>query len=209
MRTNLASDQNRRLTRRGVQRRKALLEAALNQFAEAGFDGATTKAIAERSGVTEAVIFRYFPTKRDLFQAVVAEYGPPLHYPMDYEAHRDRPFVEALSAVVTGYLDHAWSNRKSMRLFLLATLYDSSLMDQLTELYAFRLKRLHEMMAERIALGELRPEAKDYGAEVLTLTLTGFMVRSLRLEPKSWDLTRDRFVQNLTQTIGLGLVAQR
>jgi TetR/AcrR family transcriptional regulator len=57
-------------------RRAQLLEAALNLFSEKGFDGVTTKEIAAAAGVTEAIIFRHFPTKQALYQAVLeSEFG--------------------------------------------------------------------------------------------------------------------------------------
>jgi TetR/AcrR family transcriptional regulator len=52
-------------------RRSQLLEIALNVFAKKGFNGATTKEIAALAGVTEAIIFRHFPTKQALYQAVL------------------------------------------------------------------------------------------------------------------------------------------
>src|SRR3954452_12167284 len=52
-------------------RRTQLLEIALNLFAKNGFNGTTTKEIAAAAGVTEAVIFRHFPNKHTLYQAVL------------------------------------------------------------------------------------------------------------------------------------------
>jgi len=208
MRTNLASAESRRLTRRGLKRRKDLLEAAMTLFAEVGFDGATTKAIAERSGVTEAVVFRYFPTKHDLFHEVVKEYGPSLHYPMDHQALRDLPFAEGLISLISGYLDHIWHRRQSMKLFLLGTLYDTGVSDTLLQLFEFRLQKINEMVEERIEKGELKADAREYGADVVTLSTTGFLVRCLRREPADWDRARDQFVRGLTRTVSRGLVAE-
>jgi AcrR family transcriptional regulator len=44
-------------------RRRQLLDAALELFSRKGFGGATTKEIAASAGVTEAIIFRHFPSK--------------------------------------------------------------------------------------------------------------------------------------------------
>jgi TetR/AcrR family transcriptional regulator len=55
----------------GTDRRQQLIEAALDVFSRKGFDGATTKEIAVEAGVTEAIIFRHFPTKQALYAAVV------------------------------------------------------------------------------------------------------------------------------------------
>jgi AcrR family transcriptional regulator len=52
-------------------RRLQLIETALDVFSRKGFGGATTKEIAAAAGVTEAIIFRHFPTKHDLYSAVI------------------------------------------------------------------------------------------------------------------------------------------
>jgi TetR/AcrR family transcriptional regulator len=53
-------------------RRLQLVEAALDVFSRKGYGGTTTKEIAAVAGVTEAIIFRHFPTKHDLYNAVLA-----------------------------------------------------------------------------------------------------------------------------------------
>lgn len=54
----------------GVDRRRKILEAALDTFAECGFEGATTTQIAARAGATQGLIYFYFPRgKEELFAA--------------------------------------------------------------------------------------------------------------------------------------------
>ena len=55
----------------GTDRRHQLLEAALEVFSRKGFEGTTTKEVAAAAGVTEAIIFRHFPTKQALYTAVL------------------------------------------------------------------------------------------------------------------------------------------
>jgi len=52
-------------------RRRQLIETALDLFSRKGFEGTTTKAIAAAAGVTEAVIFRHFASKHALYMAVL------------------------------------------------------------------------------------------------------------------------------------------
>ena len=52
-------------------RRRQLLDAALDLFAQKGFNGTTTKEIATAAGVTEAIVFRHFPSKQALYSAVL------------------------------------------------------------------------------------------------------------------------------------------
>ena len=53
------------------ERREAILEAAIAEFAAGGLAGASTEAIAHRAGISHAYLFRLFGTKRDLFLAAI------------------------------------------------------------------------------------------------------------------------------------------
>ena len=55
----------------GIARRKAILAAALRVFAEQGFDGASTRAIAAAAGVEQGHLAYYFKSKESLWRAVV------------------------------------------------------------------------------------------------------------------------------------------
>ncbi|MGC3992437.1 MAG: TetR/AcrR family transcriptional regulator [Chthoniobacteraceae bacterium] len=58
-------------TRRSADTRERILEAAIELFAKNGFAGTTTKQIARLAKKNEALIFRYFPTKKDLYAAII------------------------------------------------------------------------------------------------------------------------------------------
>jgi AcrR family transcriptional regulator len=55
----------------GEERRKAIVAAALPLFAKKGFVGTTTREIAAAAGVSEALVFRHFPTKAALYAEIV------------------------------------------------------------------------------------------------------------------------------------------
>ncbi len=54
-----------------TDRRTQLIEVAIDLFSRKGFGGTTTKEIAAAAGVTEAIIFRHFATKQDLYKAIL------------------------------------------------------------------------------------------------------------------------------------------
>ncbi|MFJ2787052.1 TetR family transcriptional regulator [Streptomyces sp. NPDC093249] len=55
--------------------RRRLLDAARDLFAEHGYEGAKVRDIAERAGVNQALLFRYFGSKQGLLTEVVARGG--------------------------------------------------------------------------------------------------------------------------------------
>jgi TetR/AcrR family transcriptional regulator len=53
------------------ERRRQLIKVAVKFFSDFGFQGASTKSIAEAAGVTEAIIYRHFATKEQLYSAIL------------------------------------------------------------------------------------------------------------------------------------------
>src|SRR5438132_9569994 len=53
-------------------RRDDVLDAALIEFADLGFEGASTDDIARRAGISQPYLFRLFGTKKELFKASTA-----------------------------------------------------------------------------------------------------------------------------------------
>ena len=52
-------------------RRQQIIDVAIQLFSQKGFRGTTTKEIALAAGVNEAIIFRHFATKRELYSAII------------------------------------------------------------------------------------------------------------------------------------------
>src|SRR3979490_732457 len=52
-------------------RHRQLLRSAIDCFARNGFSGTKTKDIAAAAGVSEAILFRHFATKEDLYHAIL------------------------------------------------------------------------------------------------------------------------------------------
>jgi AcrR family transcriptional regulator len=58
--------------RRKESRPHELLEAALDLFAEKGFAGTRSEEVAQRAGVSKGTLYLYYPSKEELFKAVIA-----------------------------------------------------------------------------------------------------------------------------------------
>lgn len=98
----------------------ALRQAALELFAERGYDATTTTQIAHRAGVTEMTLFRHYGTKEALL--LDDPYDPLLA-----EAVRARPADEPPMQAVTAAIRSAWAalgstDRAAMRAGLRPTL---------------------------------------------------------------------------------------
>lgn len=55
----------------GDERRLQILRVAVGLFSHEGFRGTTTKKIAQAAGVSEAMVFRHFATKEELYAAIL------------------------------------------------------------------------------------------------------------------------------------------
>jgi len=54
-------------------RRQQILDSALPLFARHGFARTTTKSIADAAGISEALLFKHFPTKSAVYAAMLAD----------------------------------------------------------------------------------------------------------------------------------------
>jgi len=57
-----------------AEKRALILGAATELFAELGYDKTSLARVAERAGVSTATMFKQFPTKADLFEAIVLQF---------------------------------------------------------------------------------------------------------------------------------------
>jgi len=79
----------------GEDRRLQILKVAMRLFSQHGFRGTTTKEIALAAGVSEAMVFRHFATKEQLYSAILDhkaclhETMDPLHVVSDAVARKD------------------------------------------------------------------------------------------------------------------------
>ena len=88
------------------ERKRQILQSAITVFAESTYHGATTKSISEEAGVTEALIYRYFGSKRTLFIEAIDHTSERLVEGLEaiLSAHRDEP-MEAITQCFEFYVE--------------------------------------------------------------------------------------------------------
>ncbi|OGB83947.1 MAG: TetR family transcriptional regulator, partial [Burkholderiales bacterium RIFCSPLOWO2_12_FULL_67_210] len=96
--------------RRKEARPGELLDAALALFVEKGFAATRVEEVAARAGVSKGTLFLYFPSKEDLFKAVVRETiaGRFTEWNEELEA------FDGSSAELVRYCMHTWWERIGM-----------------------------------------------------------------------------------------------
>ena len=93
--------------RRKQARPHELLEAALTLFVEKGFAATRTEEVAQRAGVSKGTLYLYYPSKEDLFKAVVRHNLSSLIAEGEALAGQ----FEGSSSALLGRLMHAWWQR--------------------------------------------------------------------------------------------------
>lgn len=93
--------------RRKEARPGELLDAALDLFVEKGFAATRAEEVAARAGVSKGTLFLYFPSKEELFKAVVRENisGRFNEWNKEFEAY------EGTSADMVRYCFKVWWER--------------------------------------------------------------------------------------------------
>ncbi len=101
-------------------RKAAILDAALDCFARHGYEGATNKVIAEAAGMKSAgIIYHYFPSKEDLFQACLDRVTAFDTMHDAVSAGQDEPPQVFLQRIARTYLEIMRSDHRLVKLVLM------------------------------------------------------------------------------------------
>lgn len=111
----------------GEERREQILRVAVSLFSNRGFRGTTTKEIAHAAGVSEAMVFRHFATKEELYAAILdhkackgsGSFEPEQMAAEAIKRHDDRGVFESLAL---GALNHHDDDPEFQRLLLYSAL---------------------------------------------------------------------------------------
>src|SRR5437773_8614305 len=120
-----------------AERRQQILEAAVELFARRGFQGTTTRQIADRAGVNEAISFRHYPTKEELYWAVIEHKS---HLAQSKETLRERQQRcgsdrELLSSLALEILDRRAKDSTLSRLLFFTALENHRLSHRFFKTY--------------------------------------------------------------------------
>lgn len=145
---------------RAVDRRAQVLAVATQLFARQGYAGTTTRQIAEAAAVNEAIIFRHFPSKEELYWAVIEEQFARLAPARELEKRYATVSgtLELFTAVAQDVLDRNSDDHPLKRLLLFSALENHRLSSRFYRQYASGFYEvLGGYIRERIERGEFRP----------------------------------------------------
>ncbi len=174
----------------GEERRAQILRVAMRLFSQRGFSGTTTKEIAHEAGVSEAIIFRHFATKQELYSAIldfkacsgVAEELKG----MAAEAMRRKDDFAVFSSIARLLIDHHEEDTEFLRLLTHSALEGHELAEMfwdrnVRDLYEF----LGGYVRERQRDGALR----DCDPTVVVRAFLGMVIHH-SLNNTLWDKER-------------------
>lgn len=84
----------------GVERKQDILEKSARHFSLYGYDGVSMRQIAEACMVNEALLYKHFKGKEELFQEVVSSLGPMIDDSLRRIARAQPNSMEALKCVI-------------------------------------------------------------------------------------------------------------
>jgi AcrR family transcriptional regulator len=164
---------------RGQQRIALLLRAAGEVFAEAGYENATTNAIAAKAGVSPGTLYQFFPNKQAMAEALANEYAAKnaaVHESALDPSMLSMPLRDLIDRLVDPFLQF----RRNAPGF--DALFSGSIVSR--EL-AQRIQVLHEQLKTRVAqlirlrAPQLAPEAVQTSAETVVHIFKGLLPTAL------------------------------
>jgi AcrR family transcriptional regulator len=186
-----------RWRRRSEARPGEIVQAALDLFVEKGFSSTKMDEIAKRAGVTKGTLYLYFPSKEDLFRAVVGEMmGSNLEVAERLVAEFTGPTSELVAELIRAW----WRVGGSSRVACLGKLItgEASNFPTLAQYYmdevVVRTRSIFEAALRRgVERGEIRdvPLTDAARLAIAPLVHASIYQRSLLpFDPEGWDTER-------------------
>jgi AcrR family transcriptional regulator len=108
-------DPVRRTRMSAADRRREILEAAMAAFASRGYHGTSIDDIASAAGISKALIYEHFTSKRDLHATLIALQADELFGRLRASAALDREPDERLRGGVDAFLGFVEERREAWR----------------------------------------------------------------------------------------------
>jgi len=115
------------------QRRQAILDAALEEFAARGFAATRFDDVARRAQVAKGTIYLYFRDKESLFQELVRAMVSPLIGAIEAAALREMPIRALVELILDTFVNEIYGTRRKDVLRLIIT--EGSRFPELAEFY--------------------------------------------------------------------------
>lgn len=170
-----------------ADRREVILRAALDAFAASTYHRTSLDAVAERAGISKALIYEHFSSKRDLHGALLETYGRELLERVT-AAIADAPPGEArLRGGIDAFLAFVEERRDAWRM-LVRNAGEPDVARSVELLQADAAKAIGALMAEDAEAAKLlEREQSALAIETLAHQLTG----AVRALANWWDEHRD------------------
>jgi AcrR family transcriptional regulator len=163
------------------ERRELILDAALEVFARRGFHGSSIDEIAQAAGVSKALIYEHFPSKRDLHVSLLERNVQEIFERLAEAAATSDPGEVRLRAGVDAFLDFVETRRDAFRM-----LFRDAVEPDVAEIVASVQRQAAAAVAGLIAseprtpMPEVDPERDRQAIEMIGQQLSG-AVQSLAI----------------------------
>ncbi len=174
-----------------------LLAAARARFLHEGVDGASLRSIAKDAETNIGMVYYYFPTKEDLFDAVVADvYAGILEDVNSILEHGSRPMTDRLRDLSVRFGDTSETEFDVLRLVLREIMVSSARRERIFERFSTgHVGTLARELTRAVERGEVR---RDLPIPVILASIAGMLIFPQLLRRVAGD--RSKFVLSLLPT---------
>jgi len=188
-------------------RRAQIVKASMALFARKGFSGTTSRALARAAGVSEALIFRLFPTKRALYTAIIQRTIASVERPYDAPGGDRLPDRDVFLRLAGDLLARVRRNDAFLRLLMYAGLEGHALSDLYYEAHVARLiGHLRRRIASGTRAGRYRAVDPVLAARAFMGMLVHYATAQALFARGRWpDLPVDRVARTFVDLFFSGL----
>jgi len=152
------------------ERRRQIIDVARKIIATRGMEALSIRELAKEVGISEAAIYRHFPSKKDILLLLIDDIETTLLDTVEQAASEKSEPLESLENVLKAHLSYV-EQRRGVSLIVISEtlrLADKSLGKRMFEVVNRFLSRIEELLAQGVKSGQISQEI-DLGTAALTI----------------------------------------
>lgn len=191
-------------------RRQQIIDVALRLFAENGFAATPTKRIAQEVGVTEGLIFHYFPSKAALLREAALQRSAFIGEASTLLGQaKGRSAREVLGGIVLGWVTVFHRRSDVVVTLLFESQTNKELADTFRGVVDQMVGSLANYLGSRVEAGELREDLPTRtSATMFFSSLVLFLLANQHLTPDEWTVQATGFTEEMLDIWFRGALAE-
>ncbi len=178
------------------ERKKQILKCAVTVFARSNYRGTKVADIAAEAGISEAAVYKYFPTKKSIFLEVIQHMSKRIITFWQDELDKEEKALNVLKNMGTTYLRRMLKHPEELKVQFqaISEVDDKDILDQLHQDHENYIRFVEKVVRKGIKQGTIRKDL-DVASIAFLFDGLGILINMMKLLSFEKTFNEERLIK--------------